>query len=200
MAEICITDLTNDILIDCENETGQGIETNVLLTNRNDIDFNSIVKSPTNKLIVTDFNLKTGKKSLLLQGVKQSNSASFELVKKELGKDKFKHTFSGTIVSVTPETKLALQEMAEGASLVAIIEKKYKGEDNKSAFEILGLNQGLELESANWSSAENDGTIPFVLSSVDGYEEATLPHTLLETDYQTTKTAFDNKFQAPVQQ
>ena len=36
--------------------------------------------------------------------------------------------------------------------------------------------------------------ISFTLESTEGFEEPTVPMTLLETDYATTKTAFDAKF------
>jgi hypothetical protein len=41
------------------------------------------------------------------------------------------------------------------------------------------------------NSKENDGTISFTLESTEGYEEPTLPMTLLETDYATTKALVD---------
>ena len=44
------------------------------------------------------------------------------------------------------------------------------------------------------SSKENDNMIIFELASVDGFEEPTMPKTLLETDYATTKTVFDAAF------
>ncbi len=36
--------------------------------------------------------------------------------------------------------------------------------------------------------------IMFELASADGYEETTMPRTLLDVDYAATKTAFTNKF------
>jgi hypothetical protein len=45
-----------------------------------------------------------------------------------------------------------------------------------------------------WNTKESDGIIKFVLSNEDGYEEPEMTRTLLETDYATTKTSFNNKF------
>ncbi|MNF18174.1 hypothetical protein D3C80_2221010 [compost metagenome] len=44
------------------------------------------------------------------------------------------------------------------------------------------------------NSKENDNMIMFELSSSDGYEETTMPRTLLDVSYTATKTAFTNKF------
>ena len=197
MAEICNNDITNDMLLDCDNTAVAGIEVNVLLVNSKDINRTTTAFDATNKLLCTNFDLNAGKKGFLIQGVKQIFSASAELVKKEMGFDKWKHTFTGVILNMSADNLLQLQQMSEGANLVAVIETKFKGEDNKDAFHILGYKQGLELATATWSSNENEGTVQIELSSVDGYEEPNYVATLLETDYDTTKTAFDNKFLAP---
>lgn len=186
--------LTQDILLDCDNPTSPGIEVNVMLINQSDIDLAATVIDPTDKLLVTNLALKATATALVLQGIKQINSASTELVKKETSSDKWRHVFTGVVLSLNKETKKAVQEMSEGARLVAVIETKSKGAANADAFHILGLKMGLELNTATWSTAENDGTFQFELSSTENYEEPTVPHTLLETDYATTKTAFDNKF------
>lgn len=183
-----------DILFDCDNAMIGGIEVDVLLFNRTDIDESALTFDPSNKTLLTNFQLLPGKTGYLLQGVKQVNGASFELVKKETGSDKHKHIFSGNLLNFSAANKLELQTMSEGASLVAIIELKWKGANNTEAFQVLGIDSGLELNTITWNTNENDGVLQFELSSVDGYEEPKVPLTLLETDYATTKAAVDNKF------
>ena len=186
--------LTEDILFDCDNPTTPGIEVNIMLINQSDIDDTLTTVDPTDKLLITNLALKAAKSAIILQGIKQINSASTELVKKDVSTDKWRHVFAGVALSLNKATKKALQEMSEGAKLVAVIETKSKGAANADAFHVLGRKMGLELNTATWSTAENDGTFQFELSSTEGYEEPTVPHTLLETDYATTKAAFDNKF------
>lgn len=186
--------LTGDILFDCEAPAKAGLEVDVILLNREDIDIDATTVSPTNKILLTNLALKATKTGFLIKGVKQIFAANQELVKKEIGTDKWKHTFTGAILSISAENKLRLQEMSEGASLVAVIHTKFKGVDNEDAFHVLGYDQGLELATSTWASNENEGTMQFELSSADGYEETTMVRTLLETDYATTKTAFDAKF------
>ena len=156
-----------DILFDCDNSPVGGLETDVLLFNEADIDLDAITYDAANKDIVTNFQLLSGKTGFLLEGVKQINSASSELVKKEFSSDKHKHVFNGVVLNVSAANKKQINSMAEGTKYVAIIDRKYKGAANVEAF---------------------------LIESTENYEEPRLPNTLLETDYPTTKAAFDAKF------
>lgn len=186
--------LTGDILFDCENSPVAGIEVNVLLANRADIDYTSTTFDATNKMICTNLQLLPGKTGYYIQGVKQVQKASSELVVKDTGPNKHKHGFAGVVLNFSAANKLQAQSMSEDGSFVAVIETLWKGTLNKDAFHILGLRTGLKMDVMTWSSVENDGTILFELHSQDGFEEPTLPLTLLETSYALTKTAFGNKF------
>ena len=186
--------ITADILYDCDNSPLGGLETDVLLFNVEDIDISALTVDATNGDIVTNFQLLAGKTGFLLQGVKQINSVSSELVKKEFSSDKHKHVFNGVVLNVSAANKKQINIMSGGSKYIAIVDRKWKGVDNKEAFLILGLQSGLELLTATFNSNENDGVLQFSLESTDGFEEPKLPNTLLETDYATTKAAFDNKF------
>ena len=186
--------LTSDILFDCDNAMVGGMEVNVLLFNHKDIDKSTVTFSPTNKTVMTNFQLKAGKTGYLFQGVKQVNALKMELVKKEMGPDKFKHIFAGTILNFSAENKERLMEMSEGGKYAVIVELKWKGAGAVDAFHVGGFDSGLELNVATWGSNENDATIQIELSSSDGYEESKPVYTLLETSYTTTLTAFGNKF------
>lgn len=186
--------IDDDILYDCDNPAVGGIEVDVLLINSDDIDRSALTLSPTNKTHLTNFALKASKTGYMIQGVKQVQGAQFELVEKENGPNKFKHTFSGVVLNYSKENKLQLQNMAEGNTFVAIVNLKWKGANNADAFQVLGLSTGLALRTATWNTKENDGQVLFTLASLDGYEESKLPSSLLITDYATTLTAFNNKF------
>lgn len=186
--------LTGDILFDCDNAMVAGLEVNVLLFNHKDIDKVASTFSATQKTKVTNFALKAGKTGYLLQGVKQVNALRFELVKKELGPDKFKHTFAGVILNLSTENKEQLLEMSRGGLYAVIVELKWKGTDNTEAFQLGGFDCGLELMVGTFDSNVNDGVVSIELSSKDGYEETKPILTVLETNYTTTATAFSNKF------
>jgi hypothetical protein len=186
--------ITADILFDCANPSVGGLETDVLIINADDINIATTTIDSVNKIKMTNLALKTGKTGFLLQGVKQINGTNYELVKKEFGPDKFKHVFSGVILNASALNKLQATQLSEGGKYVIVVEQKWKGASNADAFQVYGYKSGLELMTMTSSSKENDGTISFTLESTEGYEEPTLPLTLLETDYATTKTAFDAKF------
>lgn len=190
----CTGNLTADILFDCANAPVGGIEQNVILINKNDIDTATTTTDASNRIVVTNLQLKAGKTGHLLSGVKQSNGKAWELVKKENAPDKFKHTFSGVIFNPSAANKQQADSLSKGAKYVVVIEQVWKGTDSEEAFEILGLSSGLELMTMTNNSRENDNMILFELASADGYEETTMPRTLLDGDYAATKTAFTNKF------
>lgn len=190
----CTGNLTADILFDCSNAPVGGIEQNVILIAKDDIDVVNTTTDATNRVLVTNLQLKPGKTGHLLNGVKQSNGKAWELVKKENAPDKFKHTFSGVIFNPSAANKQQADGLAKGSKYVVVVEQVWKGSDSKDAFEILGLTSGLELMSMTNSSKKNDNMILFELASSDGFEETTMPRTLLDVNYAATKTAFNNKF------
>jgi len=186
--------LTSDILFDCDNAMTGGMEVNVLLFNHKDIDKVATTFDPTNRTKMTNFALKATKTGYLLQGIKQVNALKFELVKKELGPDKFKHTFAGLILNLSSANKLRLLEMSQGGLYAVMVELKWKGAASAEAFQIAGYDSGLELMVNTWSSNENDGNVSIELSSKEGYEETRPIVSVFETSYTATATAFANKF------
>ena len=190
----CTGNLTADILFDCVNAPIGGIEQNVILIKKEDIDVAATTTDASSRVLVTNLQLKPGKTGFMLTGVKQANGKAWELVKKENAPDKFKHTFSGVIFNPSAVNKQQADSLSKGAKYVVVNEQVWKGADSDDAFEILGLSSGLELMTMTNNSRENDNMILFELANADGYEETTMPRTLLDGDYAATKTAFTNKF------
>lgn len=184
--------LTADIIKDCENKASGGLETNVVIIRRSDIDYTASTYDKATGTI-TNLATKSGATGYSLEGMNQVFGASSELVPKETSFDKHKHLFKGVILTPSAENKLSANNMTDDLHVV-IVEKLYKGISQADAFEVLGWQRGLKISAMVWNSQENDGTISFEASSIDGYEEDTLPINLIETDYATTKTAFDGKF------
>ena len=184
--------LEADILKDCENKASGGLETNVVLIRRTDVDYAASTYDKATGTI-TNLATKSGTTGYSLEGMNQIFGASSELVVKETSFDKHKHLFKGVVLTPSAENKLSVNNMTDDLYVV-VVEKLYKGANQKDAFEVLGWQRGLKVSAMVWNSQENDGTISFEASSIDGYEEDTLPINLIETDYATTKTAFDGKF------
>ena len=194
MAINCDEKLTAAISKNCDEKPQAGIEVNVVIINYDDIDFAASTFDGTDDLLLTNLATDSGTQGYFIEGIKQTQGVSFELVKKEESFDGFKHKFEGVILEPSVENKQRLSELSAGGRFVVVVEKKWKGVDDEDAFEVLGWNAGMEIETVIWNSKEADGIIKFSLASVDGFEETKMTYNLLETDYATTKTAFDGFF------
>ena len=186
--------MTGDILAACETIGVAGLEANVLLFNSADVNKTATTFNSTNKLLVENFELKTDKTGFLLESVKQIHALKWEYVKKELGYDKYKHTFTFVVLAPTVANRNKLYEM-NGGNFVVMVETKYKGTSNTEPFLIGGYDLGMEMQVATYATNENDGTISVELSSVETLEEPKPLLTFLDTDYATSKALFDAKFE-----
>lgn len=194
MALNCENKLTADIQKNCDQKAQAGIEVNVVLINFEDVDKATSTIDGSNDLIITDLATFSGTQGYFIEGVKQTQSAMWELVVKEDSFDMYKHFFNGVVLTPSAANKKLFEQIASGGRYIAVIEKKWKGENQADAFEVLGWDAGLRISESTWNTAESDGVIKFVLSNPDGYEEPKMSRNLLETDYATTKTSFNNKF------
>jgi len=187
----CEDKLTAAITKDCDNKPVGGVEVDACLINFDDIDKITSTLDVANDLIITNLSTKTGTSGFKIEGVKQTNSVSFEMVKKEETFDMYKHVFAGVILAPTAANKKLLAQVASGGRYVVVVEKKFKGASGVDAFEVLGWGSGLVISTVIYNSKEADGVIKFELASEDGFEEPEMTRNNLETDYDTTKTAFD---------
>lgn len=194
MSTQCEDFLDADISRNCDEAPKGGIEVNAVIIAVKDIDRTNSVKNTTNKILLDKLQLNAGSSGHFIEGIKQAQGVNYELVAKPNLPDGFKHTFEGVVLSPSAANKLALQKILSGVGYAVVIERKWKGTALADAFEVYGFGAGLFPTSAVGNSKENDGVSNFSLASMDGYEEGTLPLTLLESDYATTKAAFDNKF------
>lgn len=187
----CIGELNKDLLFDCANPPSQGIETNVVLINSKDIDRTLSTTDADGNINIV---LKAEKTGFFIEGIKQINSFNYEVEVNDDSLNKVIHRFIGRIYDLSPANKDQINAFIDGANVVAVVENKAKGADNKNAFEVLGYDNGLELSEGGKNSAENDGAFTLNLASNPLALEARVPKTFLDTDFDTSKTAFENKF------
>lgn len=194
----CVKSITADFVLNCNELPIGGLDGNIVLINRADVDYSASTLSLTNKILMTNLQLKPAKNGYKIPQVKRSNAKLYSLVQKENSFDKYTHGIRFTIFNPSVATKKTLQDMV-GGRFVAVVEQTWKGAAQAEAFEVLGFDVGLELTVVNNDSAEADNAITVELATIDGFEEPKVPLTLLETDYATTATAFANAFaQAPI--
>ena len=194
MALNCEEKLAAEIEKDCDNKPSGGIEVNVVILNFEDVDKATSTIDGANDLLITNLSTFSGTQGFFIEGIKQIQGASFELVKNEEGYDKYKHMFAGVILNPSVENKKSLANIASGGRYIIVVEKKWKGDAQEDAFEVLGFDNGLEIATVVWNTKEADGVIKFELASADAFEEPEMTRNNLETDYATTKVAFDAKY------
>ena len=195
----CLTDkITADIAINCDHLAIAGIESDILLVAHEDIDWTATTYDATNSMIISDLVLKAGKTGFVLQGVKQTNGFNSEFVPgDDQTLDKHRHGIRGRILSPTAVNIEQANKLTKGTPYVAVVNRKYKGVDSKDAFIFLGKDQGMYVSVMTINSNENDSAILIEMASKDGMLENDLPRIVLDTDYDTTVTAFANKFLQP---
>ena len=191
----CLTDrLAADFLNDCDNLSITGIEADVILIPHAVVDKTVSIINATNRILLDNLASTSGNSGFKLEGVKQLNGYNWEFVPSEETTDKYRHVFSGIILTPSAANRLSASKMAKGESYMVVIHKKYKGASQADAFLVLGWDTGLYITEMTENSKEADSAIKFVLSSKDDSLEYDMPRVLLETNHATTLIAFNNKF------
>lgn len=194
MAGLCLDDqLTSSILFDCNSSPIAGVNAQIILFNRNDVDRAATTfESGYENEVVTNFALLSGKTTKLLEGYQRSNNPGFDVVKKENRPDGVSHVLEFVVFQLTKVNKKALNEFLRGARVGAIVRNIYEGPGMKDAFEIYGYNTGMEISTGTRRLNTDDGVTPITLTSVAGEEEPYAPYTFLVNDsYADTLAAFN---------
>jgi hypothetical protein len=137
--------------------------------------------------------LKAGTSGFNLEWYKELASTASAFTANAEDVDGFSHSFLGRLAQTTAENAARAEELKIGR-FVVVVETSYKGEDQEDAFKVYGLDSGLELSEASQSSNENSGSLLFTLATREGTVERYPYMIVLDTDYDTTKADFDNKF------
>lgn len=195
--------ISRDLLADCASSPTVGIEQWIVLINRSDIAANGLVFDPLlpNSLI-TAINLRPGTTGYLFgseNSSKQVISVGVSVEVPDTDNNGFRHTISGIRISDPSELGVdELNKIVFGVDVIAIIETKYKGTENKYAYQVFGINQGLTItaDSAR-NSNENSGVFILNLATPANATEPYAPAIYRNTDYSTSQTTFNNKFAGP---
>ncbi|EKT3962769.1 hypothetical protein RYR30_001940 [Flavobacterium psychrophilum] len=190
---ICAS-IGKDIKYDCGNRSVAGIEQRLVLINESDLSAAGIVFDPAfPNALINRINLLPNKIGYEIQGIKQIMNYSNSLVADENSEDGVKHSITGIKIFDPSEIiRNEINKYIAGAKVYAVLERKWKGLDNKHAFLFFGLKFGLMISEMKDESA--DGVISMSLSTFGKFKEPYLPHIYRDTDYTTSLTAFNNKF------
>ena len=191
--------ITNCILKNCENLV-QGIKDKAYIINYDCVDKDLSAFDPDNSLLLTSLVLKATSPACYaycVEGYNFSNEHSVAMVKKTYQKV-WDHNFIFRIFDNTPEVKLWVQDAVDSRFIV-IIENNYNKADavlgnGRTVFEVLGWDQGLELNAAerNVNDEEMLGGWILTAGTSDRIKESLPPLSFFVTDIATTRLAIES--------
>lgn len=194
MAIFC-SNIANDILQDCSNKPVAQYEQRVLLIPESVLAASGITFDGTNpNSLITALALTTSATGELIEGILNKTwiNGGDTFVNPADGSPGFIHQLNGIrILDPSHEKRDEINKLAGGgATVFAVIERKWRGTDSKDAFLFHGLKFGLVIPDGGIvnNSNENDGAMVLTLQTPEGFKEPYLPHVYLDTDYATTVT------------
>ena len=131
---------------DCANLPAKGYERLAVLVNREDIDFTNVTLSVDRQNVITALGLKTGAKGYEIH---QMGNSPFTGSTKSLEDNAYyKSVTKNLVIAVINNDRDVYGNFVDpllNGEFVAIVERKDKGKDQASAFEVLGFHNGLTL-------------------------------------------------------
>lgn len=171
MPSIC-DEITDDIVVNCDNQPVGGVKPTMYVMNLNDIE--AVTYDATNPLIVTGITMKDGKKAFKYEVFKRGHKPRFTKVNGEYG-DRYRHEVDTSIQVWDNKTKAQVMGLF-GSAVVVIFENLQAQGDAR--FEIYGITTGLYVaDGATRNLNENEGVLTYTLGSEDGALEPKIPHT-----------------------
>jgi hypothetical protein len=189
----CPKKLSEDLLYDCTQQAVKGIaNSNGILINHEDVDWSA---TTVNGATITDLVLKAGKTGYKVEWYDELADGLTEFVPKTDDESGYKHTMTGRMQLPTAAAAERMQEMDQGR-FIFVYEGKFKGLLSAEAFNVLGLNIGMKKLTSTQSANANSASILFSLATPDDDVEKYQYNKFLETDYATSKAAYDALFVA----
>lgn len=180
----CLGVISANIDEDCDNPRVIGYEDTAIIVNRSDIDWTAITFDASNRRIVDNIVLLTGKKPYVIYNPRLSNP-SFNGTQTELNADNGHYTktlqfYYKGIGGVAAAT--VVEPLAKGEYVVILQRKDHSGH---GSFPILGLQNGIY--ATEQVQDETTGCWLNTMAIDEPYAETEL----FKTDYAATKALFD---------
>lgn len=187
----CIDKLAEDILNDCVDVGKKGLDSRkAVLINIDDIDRAATTLTGAT---ITALTLKAGTKGFNCEFYKELASVNSAFAPSTEDVDGFLHNFLCRLPTSSAVNAERAKEIANGR-FVAVVETRYKGVDQKDAFKVYGIENGLKLAEMTNDSLANSGASLFTVSTEEGDVEQYPYNIYLDTDYATSKADFDAAF------
>jgi hypothetical protein len=178
-------DLFQSELTSCENpiQGGVGDGSRLTLILKEDID--GVTYDVQGR--ITAITLVSGRSAYSFDGIKQSLKPRNERVASPSGQSVYRHTVQYVVYSYTQASKNNLQRLANGQYVAIYANAK----QDTNAFEVMGVDVGLEVTEMIRAAQEENGTFRITLASPENQFESKLPATLTGASYSAIKAIVD---------
>ena len=179
---------------DCANLPAKGYERVAVLINREDIDFNNVQLSDTHGNVLTALGLLTGRRGYEIH---QMGATPFTGSNAALEDNTYYRSVTkNLVIAVINNDRDVYGNFVDpliNGEFVAIVERKDKGKDHASAFEVLGYHNGLTLTAlAEDAYGDNYGGGLYTLTET----AAPVSRMYLGETYEAGKALFDSLLEA----
>jgi len=183
--------ISDDIFNNCDETLVGGVRDRLVLINIDDID--TYTKNVTNTQIIEGITLITSPaaRGYVFEGQNNSIDDSSSLSKGAYSVG-YLHKIVFRVFGNSPEIKEQLEALAKGKT-VAIVQNNFKGATGSAAFELKGMDSGLEVleMTTDKSDADTQGAYVVTLSTNEKFKEGHLPATVFLTNFDTTRDLVD---------
>lgn len=180
----CVGSLADNLAQDCENPRVQGYEDTALIFNRNDIDWTAVTTDANNPRIIKTLAMVDGKTPYVIYNPKV-NPAPFNGTNTSFTQDTSKYAktvqfyFEGIGGAASKDV---VEPLANGQYVVLLQRKDHRGD---GSFQLIGYQSGLVANA----EVQDEGTGYWLITM--GTNEPFAEVAFFDTDYATSKTAFD---------
>lgn len=183
----CLDGIIAAITNDCAKQPSRGLVSRVMIGNRADI---SYTVSGTNPNLITSIVNASTKQFYLLTAYRLDIDAGTDLVVADNLPESYKHYFK---IEPWDQNSDQLENLDNLEDIVVGVERNgASGFDaGDGAFQIYGLTQGLFKSSVSGRANDNNGTPTYEFTSREGQTEPQSKYVFFDTDYATTKDAFE---------
>ena len=175
--------ISASINVDCAYPVVAGVKDRLIIMNYSDLLSYSVAANPLN---ITALVLASGQVAYEYMGQYSSNEGKSNVVKKTYAR-MHAHQVDFLIFNIDLATKQQLTSLV-GGKFVVILENNQKGDTGKSAFEVYGIDAGLELDilERNTNDDTTQGAFKISLKTAEKNSEPYMVRTLWDTSYSAT--------------
>lgn len=180
----CIGTLADSITQDCDNPRIAGYENVALIFNRADIDWTAVTVDAQNARIVTSLAMVSGKKPFVIYNPRV-NPAPFNGTNTEFTQDndRYSKTVQFYYEGIGGDASMDVVEPLKSGQYVVLLQRKdHRGD---GSFQLIGYQSGLT--AITEVQDEETGYWLITMNTSEPSAEVSF----FDTDYATTKTAFD---------